>query len=396
MWNLLGRFHRERSLSLRRGIKPVLEHKKICSWMVTALSFFVLINCSQKKELEALEEELLIGVKIYDHAGSFTELFEEWRSLSINTALVSASLISNQEFRSLAKKNNIATFIIIPIFYNPEELEKRPNLYAITDEGKKASEEWVSFICPSRQDYRSQRIEYVKNLVRDYDPEGISLDFIRYFVYWEKVYPDRTLSSLPNTCFDSHCVEKFQKASKINIPQELADTNEKASWIIENHLPEWTEWKCQVITSTVKALSEEARKIKPGLKINVHTVPWREDDFGGAIKIIAGQDLAQIATYTDYLSPMCYHHMVKRNTSWIKSVVEDVYRLTHSRVIPSIQVKEAYIDKTLTLSEFRDSLVEALKPPSKGVVFWSWESLANSNEKKEIIKTIFNSRNFLR
>lgn len=372
----------------------MLGYKKICSWIITALCLFVLVSCSQRKGLEAPEEELLIGVKIYDHAGSFPELFEEWRSLGINTALVSASLISNQEFRSLAEKNNIATFIIIPIFYNPEELKKRPDLFAITDAGKKANEEWVSFICPSRQDYRSERTEYVKDLVREYNPEGISLDFIRYFVYWEKVYPDRTLSSLPNTCFDSHCVEKFQKASKIDIPQELADTSEKASWIIENHLPEWTEWKGQVITSMVKALSEEARKIKPGIKINVHTVPWREDDFGGAIKIIAGQDLAQIATYTDYLSPMCYHHMVMRNASWIQSVVEDVYRLTHSQVIPSIQVKEAYVDKTLTLSEFRDSLVEALKPPSKGVVFWSWESLENSTDKKALIKEVLKSKSF--
>jgi uncharacterized lipoprotein YddW (UPF0748 family) len=372
----------------------VLEYKKICSWIVTALCLFVLVSCSQRKGLEAPEEELLIGVKIYDHAGSFPELFEEWRSLGINTALVSASLISNQEFRGLAKKNNISTFIIIPIFYNPEELEKRPDLFAITDTGKKANEEWVSFICPSRQDYRRQRTEYVKNLVREYNPEGISLDFIRYFVFWEKVYPDRTLSSLPNTCFDSHCVERFQKASKINIPQELAAASEKASWIIENHLPEWTEWKCQVITTMVKDLSEEARKIKPGLKINVHTVPWREDDFGGAIKIIAGQDLAKIATHADYLSPMCYHYMVMRNTSWIQSVVEDVYRLTHSQVIPSIQVKEAYLDKTLTISEFRDSLVEALKPPSKGVVFWSWESLANSSEKKELIREVLRAGNF--
>jgi len=143
----------------------------------------------------------------------------------------------------------------------------------------------------------------------------------------------------------------------------------------------------------VKAISEEARKIKPDIKINVHTVPWRADDFGGAIRIIAGQDLAKIASYTDYLSPMCYHYMVMRNTSWIHSVVEDVYSLTNSQVIPSIQVKEAYINKTLTPSEFRDSMVEALKPPSKGVIFWSWENLEKSPGKKELIKTFLKSRN---
>jgi uncharacterized lipoprotein YddW (UPF0748 family) len=370
----------------------VLKYQKIYSWIAIVICPFVLFCFSQGKALEQPEEKLIIGVKIYDYTGSFPELFEEWRSLGINTAFVSASLESNQEFRSLAKKNGIAIFIIIPIFYNPEELEKRPDLFAVTDAGKKASEEWVNFVCPSRKDYRSQRIEYVKKLVREFNPEGISLDFIRYFVYWEKVYPARTLSSLPNTCFDSHCLEEFQKETKIKIPQELTDTSEKARWIIENHLQQWTEWKCRVVTSMVKALSKEAKKIKPGIKINVHTVPWRSNDFGGAIKIIAGQDLAKIAPCTDYLSPMCYHHMVMRNTSWIQSVVEDVYNLTHSQVIPSIQVKEAYIDKTLTLPEFRDSLVEALKPPSKGVVFWSWENLENSADKKEIIKAVLKSR----
>jgi hypothetical protein len=370
-----------------------LIHKKNYSWIAIAFSTFVLFCFSQGKSLEAPKEDLIIGVKIYDYTGSFPELFEEWRSLGINTAFVSASLESNQEFRSSAEKNDIATFIIIPIFYNPEELEKRPGLFAVTDAGKKASEEWVNFICPSREDYRSQRIEYVKNLVREFNPGGISLDFIRYFVFWEKVYPDRILSSLPNTCFDSHCLEEFQKAAKIKIPQEVSGTSKAAKWIIENRLQEWTEWKCRVITSMVKALSDEARKIKPDVKINVHTVPWRADDFGGAIKIIAGQDLAKIASYTDYLSPMCYHHMVRRNTSWIHSVVEDVHSLTHSKVIPSIQVKEAYIDKMLTLSEFRDSLVEALKPPSKGVVFWSWENLEKSTDKKELIRTVLKSRN---
>jgi len=331
---------------------------------------------------------LMVGVKIYDYGGSFPNLFEEWRSLGINTAFVSASLESNQEFRSLAKKNNIPTFIIVPIFYNAEELEKRPDLFAITNEGEKASEDWVKFVCPTREDYRSQRIEYVKSLVRELNPEGISLDFIRYFVFWEMVYPDRTLNSLPNTCFDSHCLEEFQKATKIKIPQELFVTSEKAKWIIDNHLQEWTEWKCQVIASMIKALAEEARKIKPDIKINVHAVPWRRDDFGGAIKIIAGQDLAQIAAYTDYISPMCYHHMVLRDPAWVHSVVEDVYNLTHDQIIPSIQVKETYIDKELTLSEFKEALAEALKPPSKGVVFWNWDTLEKLPEKKEAIKVV--------
>jgi len=370
-----------------------MRHKKISRWIAVGFLSLVLLSASQGQALPGPNKDLLIGIKIYDYRGDFRKLFEEWRLLGINTAFVSPALESNQEFRSLAKKNGLATFVIVPIFYNPEELEKRPDLFAMTARGEKASEEWVKFVCPTREDDRSRRIEYVKNLVREFNPDGISLDFIRYFVYWEKVYPQMTLDSLPQTCFDLSCLEAFQKTTSIKIPPNVSDTSQKAQWIITNHLQEWTQWKCGVIAGMVKALTEGARKVKPSIKINVHAVPWRREDFGGAIKIIAGQDLAQIASFTDYLSPMCYHHMVMRNPAWVHSVVEDVYNWTQGQVLPSIQVQEAYITTTLSASEFKDALTEALKPPSKGVVFWSWDTLEKSPEKKEAVKAALKSMN---
>jgi len=354
-----------------------------------ALVFFlsiILLSCSTGRQNEVEREGLIIGIKIYEYEKDFPGLFEEWRSLGINAAFISVSLGQDKNFMELAKRNNITTFIILPIFYNPEELQKRPDLFAITDSGEKASEEWVSFICPARVDYRKQRIEYIRGLIKELDPDGISIDFIRYFVYWEKVYPDQSLSSIPNTCFCSDCIQKFQKDTNIMIPQRLVDTRERAKWIAGKHIQEWTDWKCDVITTMVKDIADEARRKKPDILINVHTVPWRENDFGGAIKIIAGQDLVGIASHTDFISPMCYSHMLKRKPAWIHSVAEDFFSHTKSEVIPSIQVKEAYLSETLSVGEFRDSLAEALKPPSRGVVFWSWDALEKDPQKREEIK----------
>jgi uncharacterized lipoprotein YddW (UPF0748 family) len=336
-------------------------------------------------------EGLLVGVKIYEPNGDFGKLFLEWRRLGINTAFVSPALASNPEFRERALKNGIATFIIVPIFFDAEELEKRPDLYALTAQGEKAIDDWVKFICPTREDYRGQRIKYVRNLVREFNPDGVSLDFIRYFVFWEKVYPDRTLESLPQTCFDSSCLEVFQKETGLKIPPQLSGVPQKAQWILKNHLQEWTQFKCGVIAGMVKELAAAAKQVKPGVRINVHAVPWRREDFGGAIRIIAGQDLARIAPLVDYLSPMCYHHMVLRDPAWVHSVVEDVYDWTKGLVLPSIQVGEAYITAKLSPSEFKDALAEALKPPSKGVVFWNWDALDKSPEKKEIVRAALKS-----
>jgi uncharacterized lipoprotein YddW (UPF0748 family) len=195
------------------------------------------------------------------------------------------------------------------------------------------------------------------------------------------VYPDRTPESLPNACFDPSCLEDFRRKTGVVVPGTLLGTAEIARWILANHRREWTEWKCGVIADTVKTLADAARRVNPAIKVNLHAVPWRAQDFGGAIRAVAGQDLARRAPLVNTISPMCYHHMVRQTPAWVHSVVEDEARTTNAAILPSIQVKEAYIPGPETPAELRAALVEALKPPSRGVVFWNWASLAESPEK---------------
>ncbi|MFX1283536.1 MAG: hypothetical protein ACFFB5_07770 [Promethearchaeota archaeon] len=329
---------------------------------------------------------MIIGIKIYHLQEDFHELFIDWHSLNFNTLFVSTSLCSNLEFRELAKKNNMKMFVIFPVFYDPEALEKTPELYSITDEGKKAVIEWVKFVCPTRADYRTEKIEEMKKIVAELNPDGLSLDFIRYFVYWEKVYPERTLNSIQNCCFCSHCLEKFQKDTGITLPDDIKDKRRIAKFIQKNCDLEWINWKCDVIYSLIKEMTEEARKIKPDIQINVHVVPWKKEDFGGAIKKIAGQDLKAIAKIVDYISPMCYSHMLKQQPSWINAVVHDIYEQTKHKIIPSIQVEKCYLKTEISNQEFGEMLTEAVKDPSSGIVFWSWDKLQTNIEKKELIK----------
>jgi len=329
--------------------------------------------------------DLMIGVKIYAYEGALPELFADWRSLAVNTVFVSPDLASQQGFMELARKEGISVFLILPIFYNPEELKKDPGLYAVTERGEKARDEWVEFICPTRDDYLSRRIEWIKTLVRNLNPDGVSLDFIRYFVFWEKVYPDRTPGSIPNSCFDQSCLDRFRKDTGIVLPEGHGGTAEVAKWILSNHGREWAEWKCGVITGLVASIADEVRAIKPGLTVNIHAVPWRESDFGGAIRTIAGQDLEALSGPADMVSPMCYWHMLKRRPSWIHDVVRDVRSQTKGRVVPSIQVGSAYISDSLSVKEFREALEQALRPPSMGVIFWNWDALVKEPEKREVV-----------
>jgi len=365
-----------------------MKVRKVVACMILGIFLAAMPFCSGGQKERGRKEAPVIGVKIYEYEKSYQALFTEWVFLGINTALVSVSLLSDDEFRDLARRSGIRLFAIVPIFYDPEELTKDPDLYAITDKGERAVEDWVHFVCPTREDYKRRKIEHIKGLIREYHPDGISLDFIRCFVYWEKIYPERDLDSIVKTCFDRSCLDKFQQETEIRIPSGLSTVSETAAWIMDNHLEDWTEWKCRVITRTVEEITKEIKQSDPGVLVNIHAVPWRETDFGGAIRIVAGQDLAAMHEYADFISPMCYSHMLKRDPPWIHSVVQDMHRQTEGRVIPSIQVSQAYLEEIFPPEEFRMALVEALKYPSAGVIFWSWEALDKDQEKKKTVKEV--------
>jgi len=366
------------------------EHPRIFAGLAASaagLGLF-LAACGPPKTGRAVSGRPVVGVKIYEAAPPFNDLFRQWRDLGVNTLFVSEALARDRDFRALAAAERLPIFVIFPVFQSPEAIKDDPGLAAVTSAGTPAREEWVEFVCPAREDFLDRRVDEVRSLVADCDPYAVSLDFIRYFVFWEKVAPDRAPESLPQTCFCPVCLSGFEKEMGVPIPAGLDSTSDKANWILRAHAAEWTEWKCRVIARAVERLATAARRAKPTVKINIHAVPWRRDDFGGAVKAVAGQDMGRLAPYADFISPMCYHHMVRRTPDWIHDVVNDLAAQAPSAVLASTQVAEAYIERTLSPDEFRASVEEALRPPSIGVVLWSWDALAKSEDKQGILKTL--------
>ena len=174
------------------------------------------------------EKGKIYGVKIYSYPKDYTPLFEQWKWMHINTVFASEELLADSSFRERARYHGIATFLIAPIFFNPDLLHKDSSLYALTEKGKPAIDDWVEFVCPSRVEYRKEIITYVSDRVKKYQPDGLSIDFIRFFVFWEMVYPDQTIRTMHNTCFCPTCLKKFQNAMHTAIPRQLKSIPEKS------------------------------------------------------------------------------------------------------------------------------------------------------------------------
>jgi len=143
----------------------------------------------------------------------------------------------------------------------------------VTNQGEIAEDEWVRFVCPSREEFIQKKIETIINLIREFQPDGISLDFIRHFVFWEKVHPDRKAKTIPNTCFDNTCVSAFQEKLNIEIPDFEGDVMRLSKWIMDTCPDDWVNWKCELITKTVHRIHDAVRQEFPTCLINLHAVP---------------------------------------------------------------------------------------------------------------------------
>jgi hypothetical protein len=328
--------------------------------------------------------EKIIGIKIYEYDKDFNSLADKWKEMGINTAFVSKELAANPLFRQILKQNNIKVYIIFPVFYDPAQLKNDSSLYAVTDRGKIAKDDWVEFVCPSRITYRKLKIDEAADLVKKLEPDGLSIDFIREFVFWEMIYPDRTAESIDMACFCDSCVDRFCNLKNIILPDTCKTVEQKAALILNLYSDDWDNYRCDLVASMVKEISDKARNIKPDIKINVHVVPWRDGDFGGANIRVASQDLQKIAPFTDYISPMCYSQMVRRDAEWIESVVASMDMHAHGKILPSIQVYPYYIDDPFTPEDFKKCISAALKPPSLGVVFFSWPLFEKDSVRMKI------------
>lgn len=141
----------------------------------------------------------------------------------------------------------------------------------------------VNWLCPSHPENFKLELDSLLEVVRKYDVDGIHFDYIRY--------PDQ------NSCYCQGCKERFEQAMGIKVekwPEDVISGPYKEDFAI---------WRREQITRLVRAVSEEARRIKPGIKISAAV-------FGDypSCKETVGQDWKEWIDkgYLDFVCPMDY------------------------------------------------------------------------------------------
>ncbi len=159
----------------------------------------------------------------------------------------------------------------------------------------------VNWLCPSHPDNFALERDSMLEVARNYDVDGLHFDYIRY--------PNK------DGCFCAGCRERFEAASGAKVEQWPQDV------LAGKRADPFGDWRREQITRLVRAVSQEAHKLKPGMKVSAAV-------FGNweSARRVVGQD-AQAwieAGYLDFVCPMDYEADDGDFSKWVRAQVAAV------------------------------------------------------------------------
>lgn len=252
--------------------------------------------------------------------------------------------------------------------------------------------EWYQGANPSDPEVFDKALAKFKNAV-DTHPglDGMWTDFIRWPIHWEvRDWEEGIDPYIYDTSFDAATLARFEEATGIDIPDDLATIPEQAQWIYDNVHDEWGQWKCSIINRFCEEAHAYLKSKDPDKVLGAFTVPWKVSDYDGAILKIVGQDYAAMSQWVEVWSPMTYYDMMDYSIEWIGEFTTYCKQVTGRPTIPIIMGFSISLSKygdELTPEELYDSIITtATAEGSDGVMMFWYNSILDENRLDEVIE----------
>jgi uncharacterized lipoprotein YddW (UPF0748 family) len=211
----------------------------------------------------------------------------------------------------------------------PEELLEefvRDGRVQLNPEGKPASEvgQGCHWMCPSDERNREIEKRAMLELITRYQADGIHFDYMRF--------PGRQF------CFCPRCKALFEKrtgAKNVNYPEDVLGTgwHDRGAWVMP-----WADFRRNLISSLVQEISQEARRLKPGVKVSLAS--WAST--WGALREVAQDWFHWVEQgWLDFICPMdyspdveCVRRAVQQQVGFVRGKVP-VYAGLGAFLLPS-------------------------------------------------------------
>jgi hypothetical protein len=211
-------------------------------------------------------------------------------------------------------------------------IKERPELWPILENGERRPQmEWYVGMTPIDSRRQEEVLATIGSIVRTYPIDGLFLDFVRWPLHWEIELRPGQRTPLDSS-FDPTTLAKFEAASGA-LPGGLNSIPAKATWIRENRLREWIDFKCQTITDFVAKARNALKDANPDAELGVYVVP----DMDGLTEPLTGQRIRDLVPLADWIAPMLYHNILLQPPAWVGSALKRASNIAGAKTLPVVQ-----------------------------------------------------------
>lgn len=348
--------------------------------LIALLGMVIFVSCEPDKFVE------IRG--IYGSPKPFWDKELNLKSLGVNAIFVHSGSI-NHDMINRARLEGSKVFAEFATLNGKNYVESHPEAWAINEKGEKVqAASWFMGVCPTEPGFRQYRFDQLRNLLLEYDLDGVWMDYAHWHAQFEEPDP-----ILPETCFCNHCLDVFSRDSGIDIPE--GTISEKSQWIFNNHDKPWRDWRCHVIHDWASKMKSIIKKIRPQALLGLYHSPWNDQEFNGARRRILGLDYDLLKGTIDVFSPMVYHGRMGRDPDWVGENINwfcnrlDIRNNSYPKVWPIVQAQDS--PGAVSKEEFETVLKGGLEGKSSGVMMFTSNAVAEDEGKIAVMRSLYNN-----
>ena len=313
------------------------------------------------------------------------------------------SVATDRAWSDALRAAGLRVYQTTALFFDPELLLAFPDARPIDAGGKPdAGFDWYLGVCPTHEGYLEAKIERLRAVAAELEPDGLFLSFTRYPGFWENWVPGYTFTNSDRFCFCPRCRGQFSRDLGLDLGPD--DAAAQARIILDEHAAAWTGWRSARLVEAIERIAAIVRTERPGLQIMLNTLAFPASDFDGldVRKEIAAQDLSVLRETVDQFELMTYLQILARPDAWLETVITDARAaVAHRPLFCTLQAAPLYTEgahagrgraEEIMAEDLDRTARTALEAGADGLVFYHWTDFlvdeAEGGGKRAVLRAL--------